>query len=1557
MTPPNWDIFRAKFTGRDQQDKFEWFCYLLFCKEFDKLTGIFRYKNQTGIETNPIIQGNEIIGFQAKFYGSTLSEHKSELIETIEKTKTRYPTITKLIFYTNEEWGQGKKDNNPKEQREVESKASQSNIEIDWRCASYFESPFVCMDNAIIAKYFFSREKSVFDIIQMQEKHTANLLEDIRTQIIFNGKTIEIDRNNILSTLENSQDKTVILSGAGGTGKTAIIKNLFKQLKDFCAFYVFNATEFELKNLNELIGDFEFQDFIDAHQDATKKVFIIDSAEKLLDIENSMPFKDFLKISTKHNWQLIFTTRDNYLENLNSDFFEIYNINPTNIRLENLTLLELQQFAEKNNFLLPTNEKILELIRNPFYLNQYLKFYKPTEQLNIVEFKNKLWNQVIKHNKPAREQCFLQIALKRANEGQFFVKLDFDIDILGELSKDEILGYETAGYFITHDIYEEWALEKIIETEFIKKSDNEKFFECIGQSLPIRRSFRKWLSDKLLSEREQIKPFIEDIIDNKNIASFWQDEILVSVLLSDYAENFFDVFSRELLKNDFALLVKMSFLLRLACKEIDADALKNLTGQNLDLFSLQFVLTKPKGQGWNSLIQYVSQNIERIDYKNINFVLPIIYDWNSKFKQGKTTRLSSLIALKYYEYTVQNKIYRSRDESKKQLLQTILYGSNEIKDELKEVFDNVIKNKWKQNRDPYYELSQMILTTFDRITTSIVLPQSVLQLANLFWIATPEQKNYNDYSIEVERNYGLERHYPGYFPASAYQTPIYWLLQASFKETLDFILDFTNKAIEFYSTHSKYEKLTEVVLFISDNITIKQYHSNGLWSIYRGNSSPVTPYLLQSMHMALEKFLLENIKDIEQKVIEYRLIYLLKESMSSSISAVVTSIVLAYPEKTFNVAKILFKTKEFFSSDLVRMSGDWHIKSLYSIGCGLNEQHRLFEFEDERIKTCDDKHRQFCLESLFLRYQVFRNEGVSEEEVKSRQTILWQMLDDYYAEFSENKEDDKIWRICLARMDRRKMDAITKEVDKGIEVHFIPELAPELKEYSEEASETYSENVKYVSLKLWSSYRRENNEKYKDSNYEQYENNPHLAIEQLKDIFANENQLNSIYNHGIPANVCAVLIRDFFDVISKEEAIFCKDILLQYAAIILQKNYLDQVGDGIVPAFSVLSILLRKFPDEKSKIKQLLLFSLFDKYLVNQLSKYNASPLAEIDKLWQTHFDDAQSLLFGYLLLNPKYIALIRIIRQEKYTKDEIHEQDIIERLCQENENSLQKFINNQLSLNDIGAIDELDLVTLKTAFQLIPNKTENVEHKYLVKTIIKVFTHKLFVEERDDRNDYEIRHGFTEKLAYFILSCEFKEIPEYLQPILDNFSNSEEMADLLKEMIYAEDNINSYGNFWEIWNLFKPKIVELSKKNNWHIDTILKSYLFAQCSWKKTACEWRTFKEKDKRFFKEITTEIGHHPAVLYAIAKLLNGIGSCYLNDGIGWISSMLQNNKESLQSKLEDKTIYYLEHISKKYIYENREKIKRTKQLKQDVLVVLNFLIDNGSVVGYMLRENVL
>jgi len=49
MQEINWNNFKAKFNGKEAKT-FEHLSYLLFCREFNQSTGIFRYKNQAGIE-------------------------------------------------------------------------------------------------------------------------------------------------------------------------------------------------------------------------------------------------------------------------------------------------------------------------------------------------------------------------------------------------------------------------------------------------------------------------------------------------------------------------------------------------------------------------------------------------------------------------------------------------------------------------------------------------------------------------------------------------------------------------------------------------------------------------------------------------------------------------------------------------------------------------------------------------------------------------------------------------------------------------------------------------------------------------------------------------------------------------------------------------------------------------------------------------------------------------------------------------------------------------------------------------------------------------------------------------------------------------------------------------------------------------------------------------------------------------------------------------------------------------------------------------------------------
>lgn len=1387
-------------------------------------------------------------------------------------------------------------------------------------------------------------------LIKSLKEKTSNILHPINTSVPYNAKTLELDRTSVVEQIKTElpNNKIVIVSGVGGVGKTAVIKKLHEDISEQIPIYIFKGSEFDIVNINNLFGNFTLQNFIEANAGQNKKIIVIDSAERLLDIENRDPFKEFLSAIINKNWEIVFTTRNGYLEDLNLQLIELYRITPLNINIPSLTAEELQKISKEYDFELPNDRMLLDLLKIPLYLSEYLMIYEKSHAINYTEFKEKIWKKTITNSDSSREKCFLELALKRANEGQFYIFPDCKEELLSDLVLDDVLGKENTGYFITHDIYEEWALEKIIELQFFRREQNNDFFTAIGNSLPIRRSFRTWVEKKLQLEDENIHSFIESVIDDEKVDSFWRDEVIISVLLSNYSNSFFQYFKKKFIENDFSLLKQISFLLRIACKESDLQTLKQWgIGTINDELQLSMIFTKPKGQGWQSFIQYIFEHRGEIGLENIEFILPVLHDWNSKFQEGDTTKLSGLLSVKYYQEIMKGSTY-GHSEVLKKLLQIIASSAMEIKDELITIFDTVLENKYTEHNDPYADLTKMVLTQLDGVNIVKSIPNKVLEIADLFWFKKPEPLGRFHSRLGEEENYCIGNFQHDYYPASAYQTPIHWLLQYEQKATIDFILAFTNKTIQCYVDSSSSSSINTVKVFLHDEKVIEQYHSMNLWLMYRGNNGP---NILQSIHMALEKFFLERAEKTDSETLEYWLLYLLENSKSSSVTSVISSIVLAYPEKTFNVAAILFKTKEFIIYDLTRWSSESNTLAPLSM--------RAYGeiFQKERIESRKLEQRKNSLEHQFLSYQFFRTEEVSQEESEYRQKVLWNILDHYYSELSQG-EDDKTWKMFLSRMDKRKMSPTFEKHEKGVLINFNPKIEPSLKEYSDKVQEETSERTKYSRLYLWARNKFENNKDYEK--YTEFNENPLVALEKVKEIFSIPlaNRDRYILYDSIPSDVCAVLMRDYIGYLSATEKEYCKGILLEFATLWFKEDYRFQISDGTEAAISVLPILMNEFPQEREDIKLILFLLLFNDYSIGMSGDNCYSYAINSIKMYLSDSYDVQSLLYGYLLLKPKYQELTEKIRIENHSKGiySISREVLFKKFTAENEPDLDKIKTNQITQKDIGALDKIDLNILQVALEIISSSKSNEKYKKTTIAIIHIFTQLLF-ENRGNKVNYETKHAFLKQLAYLNLQSNQEDIPSYMEPFIDRFNASETISDLLNELIYAEDSLNTYQQFWYIWDdLLFDKVVELSSKEDgcYIMNNVIKSYLFAKAPWTQNIKEWHSIKEGNKRFFKLISEKVGHCPTVLYSLVKLLNGVGSIYLKDGLSWISKMLKNNENLLTDELDSDTIFYMEIIMRKYLFMYHDEIKKTKKLKSEALIILDYMIKRGSASAYMWRE---
>ncbi|MCG9487237.1 hypothetical protein [Acinetobacter pittii] len=243
MIKPNWEIFSAKFSS-DKELTFEWFTYLLFCREFNLPKGWFGFKNQSGIEKNPIEYDGEIIGFQSKFYSTSLSTHKDELIETLNKVKRDYPELTKLLFYTNQIWGQAynnveKRMMPPQALVDIENKAKELGISLEWKEASFFESEFVCFEHDDLSKYFFTEHaqhgwQRFDDWSNTKAEIEAEYYFDDNVKVISpnhqqNNELNVVDGINEIRQKLSSTSTSVRLIGLSGVGKTRFAQALFDE--------------------------------------------------------------------------------------------------------------------------------------------------------------------------------------------------------------------------------------------------------------------------------------------------------------------------------------------------------------------------------------------------------------------------------------------------------------------------------------------------------------------------------------------------------------------------------------------------------------------------------------------------------------------------------------------------------------------------------------------------------------------------------------------------------------------------------------------------------------------------------------------------------------------------------------------------------------------------------------------------------------------------------------------------------------------------------------------------------------------------------------------------------------------------------------------------------------------------------------------------------------------------------------------------------------------------------------------------------------------------------
>lgn len=1395
------------------------------------------------------------------------------------------------------------------------------------------------------------------------------ILRPIRTTIGFGKNEIHFPRTelieNILDSIKNTQFTIVI--GKPGVGKTAVVKDLLK--KDFsnASVFVFRADQFNVSALANVLSNIGINESIDDIFSCVslipEKIVFIDSFEKLLESDPECAFKQFLAMIKDHpDIKVVLASRKYALDLLSLKFdigcnsqqiIEIPQLN------ENELLIASQNYPNLNSLL--ENEKIKQLLQCPKYLDFALRTIEKAKNdlsnLCVTDFKHLLWNALVvdvQNTKNGlhinREKAFMNIAVKRAKEMKLFTKPDdaIDADALVCLENDEIVFQENTNrrYSPTHDILEDWALERYVSEMFEEYSNPEDFFVNLGNEPAIRRAFRLWVEDYLIDNNDKLVELIRVLLYDNTIERYWSDELLISVFRSDNCAYFFEAFEKDLLLDNGTFFNKCLHVIKTCSKEMI------VIGDTTRLI--------PIGNGWSCALSFINKHIEQLNNKRLS-ILTFMSDWYKKLlfkyndvneEEKKNAKSIVLYYIKEFEFGI-----LALEDIKLDFLVSILFDLSSVsKEDIESLIDRCCDNKEKlwTLKALYKVVKKRILSGIGNFHFLRDFPEIVVKFAWKEWRYYLREDGNDDiipHRLYENECWGIKN--GNFFPSGIYKTPFYNLLKIHPIEGIKFIVEFVNYAVDFYTNTygNNYYKhnITKIDIVVYDNRISSIYASEELWLAFRGHS--VTSYLLESLLMSLEKYLLEvaaNNSDTSSTILDYMFEYILENSNNVAPIAVLSSIIMAYPIKVGKKMLPIFSVKEFYTWDLTRALKDH--SPLAPI------DFEIVIAQEERYNSNQLLHRRKYSRGLLdfvLDYQ-FNIRILNDDLFK-----IFDVLKEKY-----DNSEDIVWKKNLIEIDIRNQKI--GEYDPklgGFPIYTIYD--EEIDDYFEDNKEEefrYQEASKYAALltKAWESNDIINYEEWKEC---------YIYYTRINE----SDVLHTMKILDRPITLAYIGLDSFSNLLSSEQKNWCVEKLNESIIDIIDDTYHHGFGMSVKYNLLEKDVALSSFHllisntnngDEKDIIIRRMIFMLtapFSNFDIDIITKY----IREVFYKYYPILTKRIWLILIELSIYRKNIGSDLHCKSESQFKDEI---DFIDSKLSENN------INTDLSKISFAKCDKFILSRL---IPLTPIHFEDSDFCNFILHILSLLLDDMKKEENMrilTYDDYEMIIYIKRYLALCLLDSDtnfsiplFKlliesvlehepvfvygrdDLLEFINGTLDFYVLKLHDNGILK--VPEETYKKEIDNFWSLWKVFYNLVPDNSdhpiiKKLLFDIN-----YLLYDDKGIPNDENWNVFEQKIIFYRDALIVKGKSH---ISSAIKVLSTIGDkAFMPYGVHWIVDILKSNIEQ-QSCLESPDAERMIHnLYKNHIYI----IKSDKKLIDDYLWILNKMVELGSSKAYFIRENVI
>ncbi len=1413
-------------------------------------------------------------------------------------------------------------------------------------------------------------------VLTALKNHTDFVLRKIQTTI---GPAFHLRRaaivHKVLAAMEANQ--VVLITGPAGSGKSVIAKEAVAFLSRAFFAFGFRVEEFAVAHIDETLHNSqiparatELQAILGAQD---RKALLIESVERLLEKPTRDGFSDLMTLAhSDDGLGILMTCRDYSVEQVRASFLQVAGIDHAVIEVPPLDDTELQEIqAAFPSLAVPLATPALrEILRNPYFIDKALQIPwdagRPLPK-NERDFRAVFWRQIARADQnPAdgmprlREVALQELAVRRARALSDYVPATgLNAAAIAFLKQDSLVVSPDSNALLVataHDVLEDWAiLQWIEELHLTDETAFKALSSAIGPHPAVRRSYRKWVAELIDRDAAAADRLFSAAITQADVPAQFRDDTLVSLLKAPSAPEFLTRHEAELLDNDRAILRRVIHLLRVACVTSPA-WLADVRGHSS-------ILNVPEGAVWATVVRLVHRNLGSFGPEDAPLLIALIEDavrgvswWAPDIDGAVHVAGIAHWLLPSFDH------YRGGDTR-----QRILKVIAKIPKADPARFEAVLRGQIKEghHRDPVAEeFRDILLAGLDGAPAARDLPDLLISVALDTFLATEEYlcaEPYGRSSIDVDLYFGIKEHlHHNFFPASAFRGPWINLLTHHPREGLDFLIQVFGHSAEWYA-HPRLpdplEPAWEVELTFANGTRRKQWVNPRLWGLYRGMT--VGPYLLQSLLMAFEKWLLDYAK-FHPEGLDAVLLETLQRTDSAALAAVVASVATAHPHRSGEALLVLLSVQDYIEIDRSRMAGERQTSSLTGLFPTFRAENKIYE--EEREKSNALPHRKHDLEAAIANLQL----GAMAPRVHA-------IIDRYVAALpgpDECNNHDLTWQLALHRMDFRQYDVAddqpeageTSEADReGSARNYVrldPKApAPEVQQLIDESSKRMGEMNTRLGIYMWGLqvFQREAGSADPDQWREK------LASAKGMDRTAAHPD-NSCNAPGFVAAVCA---RDHWDEMSPEDRDWCTDVIGseifrnadQWGTINRMQRF-SMLADR--PCAFVVPLLLSKPLTEAqtTRVRQAFIAALT--HPIDEVRWYATWGIN--DELWAANpalaMRAVNALATEAALADRDWNAEEKKHYHKRRTVGTIlavAAADVRGRFWIEGE--IAEDAHVRFDITEIfGAEVHAKILTI---LGHVPNEPLAVAaHRRASEDLVGCWNREHdCAPDRRERN-FHREQAISDRIQQFVMRASDADAEQVLQPILEAVDrHPREVHTVIQGFTSSEDRNPNTPHYWFLWNLFAERV----KRAKWltHLNrehprgSEVLSTIFLTAWWKDNVRHWRSL----EGYAHNVDALFDALPPVWIVVdnyVRFLYHIGERSMPAGFVRIANVLRRGNPADMLR-ESNTVFMLEVLLQRHVYARPLELKRDPALREAIVYVLDVLVESGSSAAFRMRDD--